>query len=148
MAVGCAIKTPILNSQSYVVTIKMKGIAFNDMGFLNYGKNFTDVQLFSLGTLIFELKINNYISINSHSFTNKEFNKRFLSSNYPAHILEHILNKKPIFLKENYERKKDGFEQIIKKKNISIKYFVSNNEIYFKDNKNHILIKLKKLENK
>ncbi len=145
MAVGCAVKPPILNSQSYVVTIKMKGIAFNDMGFLNYGKNFTDVQLFSLGTLIFELKINNYISVNSHSFTNKEFNKQFLSSNYPDHILEHILNKKPIFLKENYERKKDGFEQIIKKKNISIKYFVSNNEIYFKDDKNHILIKLKKI---
>jgi len=148
MVTGCALRPPILNSQSYVVIIKMKGIAFNDMGFLNYGKNFTDVQLFSMGTLIFELKINSHISVNSHSFSNKEFNKRFLSSNYPEHILEHILNKKPIFSKENYERKKDGFEQIIKKKNISIKYFVSNNEIYFKDDKNHILIKLKKMENK
>ncbi len=140
--IGCSYKIPIQKSQSYIITMKMRDVAFSDMGFLNYGKDYIDLQLFSAGSLVLELEISKNICINSHCFSKKEFNNRFLSKEYNSNILENILNHKPIFNQKGYEKHKDGFSQIIREKNIDIKYFVSKDKIYFKDYKNHILIKL------
>ncbi len=139
---GCAYKRAVEKSQSYLFTIKMKNIAFSDMGFLNIGKDFVDLQLFDAGNLVFELKISNYICVNGHCFSKEEFNEKFLSKTYPLDTLERILRGKTIFQKRDLNRKEDGFSQNIKEKDLYIKYFVSKNKIYFKDYKNHILIKL------
>ena len=139
---GCTYKREINISKSYIVTIKMKNIVFSDLGFLNYGKDYTNLQLFSAGNLILDLKIGEYICINSHCFEKKEFNRRFLSPLYDENTLENILNKQTIFDKIGYKKSDSGFSQIIKQKNLNLKYFVSKDKIYFKDYKNHILIKL------
>jgi hypothetical protein len=144
---GCSYKRDINKSQSYLITIKMKNTAFNDLGFLNYGKDYTDLQLFSAGNLVLELTISNKICINNHCFDKKDFNTRFLSNSYNVDTLSNILNKKPIFSKVGYKKTTNGFMQNIKQNSLVIKYIVSKDKIYFKDFSNHIIIKLVKMEN-
>ncbi len=145
---GCSYKRDIFISQSYLMTIKMKNVAFSDLGFLNYGKNYTDLQLFSAGNLMLELKISNDICINSHCFSKENFNTKFLNTKYNKNTLNNILNKKSIFSKNGYKKTANGFVQNIKQNGLVIKYFVSKDEIYFKDYSNHILIKLIKMESR
>ena len=143
--VGCSYRVPIRTSQAYAVTIKLKGLAFSDTGFLNLGKEYTELQLYDAGEPVFKLKISQYTCIDSHCFEKDEFNKKFLSKNYNPQTLENILNGRPIFGKTGYKEEKDGFSQTIVKKNLHIKYFVRKNKIYFKDYKNRILIKMTKI---
>jgi hypothetical protein len=143
---GCVFKNSVLQSKSYIVVIKMKNMAFNDTGFLNKSKDFTELQLFSAGNLVLDLKVGEYICLNSHCFNKEEFNKKFLSKDYNPQTLENILNARAIFNKMGYKKDNDGFSQIIVKKNLHIKYFVRKDKIYFKDYKNHILIKLTPLK--
>jgi hypothetical protein len=142
---GCSVKREIQKSQSYMVVIKMKNITFNDTGFLKYGKNFTELQLFDLANLVMDLKIDDDICLNSHCFGKEEFNRRFLSSLYPKDLLAKVLHRKPIFEKTGYKKTKNGFLQVIKRKNLYIKYIISSDKLYFKDFSNHILIKLKRI---
>ncbi len=144
---GCSYKRDILKSQSYLITIKMKSVAFSDLGFLNYGKNYTNLQLFSAGNPVLELKIGKNICINSHCFSKTGFNERFLSNHYKQNTLSNILNKKTIFKKSGYKKTTNGFMQNIKQNSLVIKYIVSKDKIYFKDFSNHIIIKLVKMEN-
>ncbi len=143
---GCSLKREIKKSESYMVVIKMKNLRFNDMGFLKYGDNYTELQLFDLSNLVLYLKISDNICINSHCFSKDNFNKRFLTSLYPKDLLKNILNKKPIFDKAGFKKSDTGFIQNINKKNIHIKYIVSRDKIYFKDFLNHFLIKLQRIK--
>jgi len=143
--VGCAVKRDIQKSESYVVTIKMKGMAFNDTGFLKYANHYTELQLFDLSNLVLDIKISDDICINSHCLSKSDFNRRFLTPLYPKTLLENVLNKKPIFKKEGYQRTKEGFLQIIDKKNLHIKYIISDDKLYFKDFTNHFFIKLRRI---
>ncbi len=124
----------------------MRDLRFNDMGFLKYGENYTELQLFDLSNLVLDLKIADKICINSHCFSKERFNTRFLSPLYPRTLLENVLNKKPIFKKAGFKKSDAGFMQNIDKKNIHIKYIVSSDKIYFKDFSNHFLIKLKRIK--
>ncbi len=142
---GCSVKRDIKKSESYIVAIKMKNLRFDDMGFLKYGDNYTELQLFDLSSLVLDLRISDDICINSHCFTKDEFNKRFLTPLYPKDLLENILNKKPIFDKADFKKSGTGFIQNINKKNIHIKYIISGDKIYFKDFLNHFLIKLRRV---
>ena len=142
---GCSIKRDIKKSESYIVAIKMKNLRFNDMGFLKYGDNYIELQLFDLSSLVLDMKISDNICINSHCFSKKEFNERFLSPFYPDTLLENVLNKKPVFKKVDFIKTDNGFVQKIDKKNIHIKYIISGDKIYFKDFLNHFLIKLKRV---
>ena len=142
---GCSLKRDIKKSESYIVAIKIKNLKFNDMGFLKYGDDYTELQLFDLSNLALDLKISNNICINSHCFSKKEFNIRFLSPLYPDNLLGNVLNKKPIFKKVDFIKIDGGFMQKIDKKNIRIKYIISGDKIYFKDFLNHFLIKLKRV---
>ena len=143
---GCAIKRDIQKSESYLITIKIKNMAFNDTGFLKYANHYTELQLFDLSNLVLDIKISDNICINSHCLSKNEFNRRFLSPLYPKTLLENVLNKKPIFKKVGYQKTKDGFLQIIDKKNLHIKYIIRDDKLYFKDFSNHFLIKLKRIK--
>ncbi len=142
---GCSVKREIKKSESYIVAIKMKNLRFNDTGFLKYGDNYTELQLFDVSAPVLDIKISDDICINSHCFSKKEFNARFLSPLYPETLLENVLNKKPIFEKTGFKKSKDGFVQNIDKKNIHIKYIISSDKLYFKDFSNHFLIKLRRI---
>jgi len=129
-----------------MVVIKMKNLRFNDTGFLKYGDDYTELQLFDVSTPVLDIKISDDICINSHCFGKKEFNARFLSPLYPETLLENILNKKPIFEKTGLKMSDNGFLQYIDKKNIHIKYIISSDKLYFKDFSNHFLITLRRIK--
>ena len=129
-----------------MVVIKMKNLRFNDTGFLKYGDDYTELQLFDVSTPVLDIKISDDICINSHCFGKKEFNARFLSPLYPETLLENVLNKKPIFEKAGFKKSNDGFAQNIDKKNIHIKYIISSDKLYFKDFSNHFLITLTRIK--
>ncbi len=143
---GCSLKRDIKKSESYMVVIKMKNLRFSDAGFLKYGDNYTELQLFDVSAPVLDIKISDDICVNSHCFGKKEFNARFLSPFYPETLLENVLNKKPIFEKEGFQKNKSGFLQNIDKKNIRIKYIISSDKLYFKDFSNHFLIKLTRIK--
>ncbi len=143
---GCSVKRDIKKSESYIVAIKMKNLRFNDMGFLKYGDNYTELQLFDLSNLVLDLKISDNICINSHCFSKDEFNKRFLTALYPKDLLKNVLDKKPIYKKVGFIKNDNGFMQNIDKNNIHIKYIISGDKIYFKDFSNHFLIKLQRIK--
>ena len=75
--------------------------------------------------------------------TRSSFNKEYLSKSYPDDLLQNVLLKKKIFNSLNVVKLDDGFQQTIKDSNQDIIYKVTSNMIYFKDRKNHILIKIK-----
>jgi hypothetical protein len=54
---GCATKQEITSSETYVITIKNKQIALSDTGFINQGKDYTNVQIFSAGSVLFNLEM-------------------------------------------------------------------------------------------
>lgn len=50
---GCATKKEISQSESYLISVKNKQIALSDTGFINQGKAYTNVQIFSMGNVLF-----------------------------------------------------------------------------------------------
>ncbi len=144
---GCAYKPPIQLSKSYSVVIKLKGLRFGDVGFLRYGNgDYTDLELFDAGNLVLKIEADKNICVNSHCFGKSEFNRRFLSKEYPKDFFVNVLRKRVIFQKRGYKKRKNGFIQRIVEKKLDIIYRIDEKSIYFKDRKNHILIKLKEMD--
>jgi len=144
---GCAIKPKNIKSKSYLVTFKFANIKFSDVGFLNTGKNYTNIQVFSAGTPLIDLKIQNQVCVDYFCMGKSNFNEEYLSPSYPNKIMENILNGKPIFNSKNIIKTQDGFTQKLEDKNYKIIYKITQEKIYFKDFKNKILIKLKIIRN-
>ena len=80
--VGCAVKPNKIKSKSYLVTLKFANIRFSDVGFLNTGKNYTNLQVFSAGTPLIELKIQDDICIDYICMGKMDFNRDYLNPNY------------------------------------------------------------------
>jgi hypothetical protein len=74
------------------------------------------------------------------------FNEKYLNKAYPDDTIKNILMSKPIFSGKNLQKTNFGFIQKIKSKDYNIIYKVSKNETYFKDKKNHIIFKLKDMD--
>ena len=142
---SCATKTinqvPTV-SKSCKVVFKTKKIAFADTGFLNQSPNKTDLQIFAMGVPILELKVSDNVCLNKMCNSKQSFNQTHLSSYYPDDLIENILNKKPIFGGKNLEKNQNGFMQTLSSKWYNIKYKVDKENIYFKDKKNKIIIKI------
>jgi len=64
---------------------------------------------------------------------------------YPPSLLQNIILGHQIYDGKNSLKQDDGFIQSIKTSEVNIKYRVNSREIYFKDSKNHILIKIKEI---
>lgn len=140
---GCAVKTPITSSDSYLVTIKNKKIALSDMGFLNHGKEYTNLQIFSAGSVLFNLEINNNICLDGRCTDRLEFNRLFFENEHYETMINDILNMTPLYNGKNMVKIEGGFEQELELQNSHIVYKVQNKSLYFRDSKNSILIKLK-----
>jgi len=76
----------------------------------------------------------------------KGFNREYLYKEYPENILQNILLGHTIFNGKNRQKSSFGFIQHIQTQDMNIKYIVKQKEIYFKDRKNHILLKIKDAE--
>ena len=143
---GCATKTPITSSDTYLISIKNKQIALSDTGFINQGKNYTNVQIFSAGAVLFNLEVQDDVCLDGRCTNKMEFNKRFFEYPHYEAMISDILEMKPLYQGKNKVMIDDGFEQDIDLIDSHISYKVQNKSLYFKDSKNGILIKLKELK--
>ena len=112
--IACAPKTPQL-SKSATILIKTPKMKFYDKGFVSIFPFYTQLQVFSAGSLVLDLKVyeDRICKSTFKCLSPKAFNEEFLHSSY----------------------KEDFFKKLIEKK---------EKKIILRDKKNHILIKILK----
>lgn len=143
---GCATKIPITSSDTYLITIKNKQIALSDTGFLNYGKDYANMQIFSAGAVLFNLEVQDNVCLDGRCTSGIEFNKLFFEYPHYETMINDILEMKPLYNGKNKVNIEGGFEQEIDLPKSHINYKIQNKSLFFKDSKNGILIKLKELK--
>jgi len=143
---GCSQKIPYASSKAYFVVIKNSKIALADTGFIKKDKNRLNLQLFSASSPVFDLHVKEDVCIDYTCLTRESFNNEFFGYKHYKTFIDELFNMKPIYKEKNIEKNREGFEQQIKTENYNIIYRVQNNNLYFKDRKNKILIKLKELK--
>lgn len=145
LLVGCASHKEITLSESYLVTIKTPQKAVSDTGFLNFGKGYSNLQIFAAGTLLFNLEVDNSVCVDGQCASRTQFNTLFFNHEHYETLIDDILHMKPIYQKRNFNAIEGGFEQEIVLPNSAITYRVVNQTMTFKDRVNGILIRLKPL---
>lgn len=143
---GCATKIPIISSDTYLITIKNKQMALSDTGFLNHGKDYINVQIFSAGAVLFNLEVQENVCLDGRCTSRMEFNKLFFEYPHYEAMINDILEMKPLYDGENKVTIEGGFEQELDLLGSHISYKVQGKSLSFKDSKNGILIKLKELK--
>jgi hypothetical protein len=143
---GCAFKQEITSSETYVITIKNKQVALSDTGFVNQGNDYTNVQIFTAGSVLFNLEImGNNICLEGRCLDKLSFNQQFFQDEHYAGLMQEIIAKKPIYEGQNLHQTSNGFEQEIERSNSHLIYKVEGSNLTFRDTKNGILIRLKPL---
>ena len=143
---GCATKQEITSSETYIITIKNKQIALSDTGFINQGKDYTNVQIFSAGSVLFNLEIiGSNICLDGRCMDKLAFNQQFFQEDHYAGLMQEIIAKQPIYEGKNLHQSSNGFEQELDLKNSHLVYKVEGSNLTFRDTKNGILMRLKPL---
>lgn len=144
---SCATKPQQTLSTPSTILIKTDGIKIFDTGFVENNQNSHTIKVLNLGVQILEIKIfKEKTCLDLNCYKRDVFNQKYLSSEYENDFLEKLVLKKPIFNGENLIKEERGFSQTIKRNSkFDITYQVNENEIYFKDKVNKILIKIGKL---
>lgn len=140
---GCAKYTP-KNSQSLMVTMISPMIKINDAGFLHIYKDKLNLQIYSLGANVANIKIGDKICINHVCYDELVFNKKFLLNEHYSGLLSDILQGRKIYDGLNAKLNECGFDQNISNKWIS--YEVCGLLVKFNDRKNRIKIIIKELK--
>lgn len=143
--VSCSTKKSVFTSKQIVLTIKSKNIKYHDISMMKSSKSSILIDGFLAGTKIFNLSISKNICMNGICLTPELFNTKFLSTKYENDILKNIFTKLPLFAGENMIKHENGFTQTLHTKHYNISYTVTNNNVYFEDKVNRILIKLKEI---
>lgn len=144
--VGCSQKIPYASSKAYFVVIKNPKIALADTGFIKKDENKLNLQLFSASSPIFDLHVKNDVCVGYTCLSRESFNSEFFGYRHYKNFVEELFNMQPIYKDKNLVKTKDGFEQKIKTENYDIVYKIENQNLYFKDKKHKVLIKLKELK--
>jgi len=139
---ACSTKNYTL-TQSKIITIKTKQIKFSDLAYIRSSGDAVELELFMAGESMFRLSIDYLICLKEGCMSKAEFNKRYLSAAYPEPLLQNVLLGKSIYEGENLMQTPDGSVQQILRKDVDILYRVTPKEIYFKDTRNRVLIKIK-----
>lgn len=143
---GCAVKKEISTSETYVITIKNKQIALSDTGFVNQGNDYTNVQIFSAGSVLFNLEITGgNICLDGRCLDKLSFNQQFLQAEHYAELMQEVIAKKPIYEGKNLQKTSNGFEQELELPHSHLVYKVDGANLTFRDTKNSILMRLKPL---
>ena len=132
-------------TQSKIIIIKSPKIKFADLGYVRSTGTHVELELFMAGKSIKKIEINKLICIDEGCMTRGTFNEDYLNESYPSNLFQHILLGMPIYDIKNLEKNENGFIQKIKNEDVDIKYRVNNKQIFFKDRKNNIIIKIKEL---
>lgn len=139
---GCTVKKPS-HSQSVALTIKAPSLRYSGAGFLYRD----DGVLFEAyeGRAAFRLGIRDRVCLDGRCLSFEEFNRRFLVPCYPADLIKRVLLAKPL-VDEGLKKTENGFLQRLRTSCFDIVYSISGDTIYFKDKKNNILIKIRRLD--
>lgn len=144
---GCAVKKNITTSETYVITIKNKQIALSDTGFINQGQDYTNVQIFSAGSVLFNLEMmGNNICLDGRCMDKLSFNQQFFQEEHYAGLMQEIITKQPIFEGKNLHQTNHGFEQELDFTHSHIIYKIEDSNLSFRDTKQGVLIRLKPLQ--
>jgi len=144
---GCAVKKNITTSETYVITIKNKQIALSDTGFINQGQDYTNVQIFSAGSVLFNLEMmGNNICLDGRCMDKLSFNQQFFQEEHYAGLMQDIITKQPIFEGKNLHQTNHGFEQELDFPHSHIIYKIEDSNLSFRDTKRGVLIRLKPLQ--
>ena len=108
---GCATKVPITSSDTYLISIKNKQIALSDTGFINHGKGYTNVQIFSAGAVLFNLEVQDDVCLDGRCTSRIEFNKLFFEHPHYEAMISDVLEMKPLYDGKNKVTIEGGFEQ-------------------------------------
>ena len=130
-------------TKTKIVIIKSPQIKFSDLGYLRNTDKDIELELFMAGKSIQKISINHLICVSEGCMSKSGFNKDYLNENYPDSILQNILLAKPIYDGKNLEKTQEGFIQHINSLHVEIVYKVTQNQVFFKDKKNHIIFKIK-----
>jgi len=139
---ACSIKN-YEHTSAKIVTIKSPKIKFSDIGYIRHTDDAIELELFFAGHVYKKIDMNRLICVDEGCMAKSSFNEAYLSKYYPVSLLQNIILGKKIYDGRNSLKQDDGFIQRIKTSEVNIKYIVNSREIYFKDSKNHILIKIK-----
>jgi len=129
-----------------LVVIKSPKLRFSDIGYIRHDDKSISLELYSAGVAVDTISVNHLVCVSQGCMTKNSFNQEYLNTNYPDDFIQNILMRKPIFQKQGYHKTEDGFYQTIKSQNYSIQYKVQKKNLYFKDRKNHIIFKLKDID--
>ena len=141
---GCSTKH-LNEKESWVVLIKSPKLKFNDIGYILHNDDMVELQLYSAGNAIEKFSLNHLVCTQSGCMRKSSFNAEYLSSAYDDDLLKDMLLHRPIFDGKNLQKDKNGFEQHIVSDAYDITYRVTPDTLYFKDTKNRILFKLRKI---
>jgi len=140
---ACSIKN-YEQTETKILTLKTSKIKFSDIAYLRHTGDALELELFVAGYVFKKIAINHLICISGEGcMTKQSFNDVYLTSAYPPNILQNILLGHKIFDGKNLIKSPTGFQQYIVTKDFNIKYIVKPKTVYFKDRKNHILLKIK-----
>ena len=131
---GCSTKQVNVKKEvskgSYIV-FKTKKTRFSGTGFYKDTPEFVQLQIYSTGVALAKLKFykNKDLICEGYKCNKRRwFTDNFLAKEYPDDLILKIMTKQPLNFKSD-----------------TIKY-KTDNGIYFKDTKNRVLIKIRKLE--
>jgi len=141
---GCAAK-PFVHSDAATIVLKSPKLKFADAGYLRSSEEMVALELFSAGQAVAKIEVGRLICVEGEGCMRKSsFNAEYLSARYPDTLMENILRSRPIYGGQNLRRSEHGFEQMIMDETVEIAYRVTPKQIYFRDRKNRVLIKIKK----
>jgi len=139
---ACSVKN-YETTQPKLVFIKSPKIKFADIGYLRNTDSSIELEMFMAGHAIEKISINHLICVRAGCMTKSGFNQEYLNHSYPDDILQNIFLGREIFDGKSKLIQEDGFVQKIDTPEVNISYKVNSKQIFFKDTKNKILIKLK-----
>ena len=140
---ACSIKN-YEQTETKILTLKTPKIKFSDIAYLRHTDSALELELFVAGHVFKKIIIDHLICVSKEGCMTKQgFNDEYLSNAYPENILQNILLGHKIFEGKNLIKDSAGFMQRIVTKDVNIKYIVKQKVIYFKDRKNHILLRVK-----
>ncbi len=142
---GCAEQKAVPQEGIFVVW-KSPGMKYADQGFLYKEKDRLRLEVYANGQAALRLTVTpKNVCVGALCLNAKEFNRRYLSAEYPEQTLWGILQGKEIFGGKGLTKREEGFTQHIEKTgHYAIEYSVLNGSIVFRDKINDISIKIQK----
>ncbi len=141
---GCAHKASV--TKPSLIIFKSKQFRYADSGFVRRSGGGVVVEIYNAAQPLLRLRLFKRVCMKDRCMSYEQFNRHFLSPFYPPRLIQQVFLARPIFAGENLIEESDGFVQKIKDNHLDIIYQVQDGTIYFKDRKNHILIKIKEFD--